>query len=296
MWINYHHLFYFKVIAEEQSVSKAAEKLRLGQPTLSAQLKQFEDYLGVKLFDRYHKKLVLTEQGKIALSYAQNIFKLGSEMVDTLQDRIVPEKIKLQIGSLDSIPKGLVAELSQACYQKFNVQIGFVEGSLDYLLRELDAHKIDLLISNYLPYQKETKTTTHRLISRQEVKVFGAGSYKNLKKKFPEGLNQQKMILPSFESKVRADLDHWFRINQLQMDIVAESQDLSLKKHLALADLGLIACTEAAVADLLQTNQLFELGTVKGVFEEIYLISQDRKMKNPVAQFLMSEGFQIKGT
>ena len=56
-WVNYHHLFYFKAIAEEGSVSKAAGKLRLGQPTLSAQLKQFEESLNVQLFERQHKKL-----------------------------------------------------------------------------------------------------------------------------------------------------------------------------------------------------------------------------------------------
>ena len=296
MWINYHHLFYFKVIAEEQSVSKAADKLRLGQPTLSAQLKQFEDYLGVKLFDRYHKKLVLTEQGKIALNYAQNIFKLGSEMVDTLQDRIVPEKIKLQIGSLDSIPKHLVTELSLSCYKKFNVQIGFVEGSLDYLLRELEAHKIDILISNYLPHQKESRSFSYKLISKQEIKFYGGASFKSLKKKFPEGINLQKMILPSFESKVRADLDHWFRLHQLQMDVIAESQDLSLKNYLAKAELGMIACSEYAVADLVSADQLFEIGTVKGVYEEIYILSQDRKIKNPVAQYLMQEATFFKDT
>ena len=87
-WINYHHLFYFKTIAEEGSVSKAAEKLRLGQPTLSSQLIQFEDNLGVKLFDRSHKKLILTEQGNIALDYAKNIFRMGSEMYEVLHDRL----------------------------------------------------------------------------------------------------------------------------------------------------------------------------------------------------------------
>ncbi len=92
-WINYHHLYYFKTIAEEESVSKAAHKLRLGQPTLSAQLKQFEEQLGVQLFERKHKKLLLTEQGRIALDYAQNIFRLGGEMFEVLNDHITPTRV-----------------------------------------------------------------------------------------------------------------------------------------------------------------------------------------------------------
>ena len=91
-WINYHHLNYFRVIASEGSISKAAEKLRLGQPTLSAQLKQFEEQLGVRLFDRQHKKLILTEQGKIALNYAQTIFKLGFEMVCSNFPSLIDQK------------------------------------------------------------------------------------------------------------------------------------------------------------------------------------------------------------
>ena len=79
-WINYHHLYYFKTIAEEGTVSRAAEKLRLGQPTLSAQLKQFEDQLDVQLFERVNKRLVLTEHGRIALDYAKNILDLRGKM------------------------------------------------------------------------------------------------------------------------------------------------------------------------------------------------------------------------
>ncbi|MFY7929999.1 MAG: LysR family transcriptional regulator, partial [Oligoflexus sp.] len=86
-WINYHHLFYFMTIAETGSVSKAAQKLRLGQPTLSAQLKQFEENLGVQLFERQHKKLILSEQGRVALDYARSIFKMGNEMYEVLHDR-----------------------------------------------------------------------------------------------------------------------------------------------------------------------------------------------------------------
>lgn len=107
-WINYHHLFYFKTIAEEGTVSKAAIKLRLGQPTLSAQLKQFEKNLGVQLFERHKKRLVLTEHGKVALDYSKNIFRMGSEMYEVLHDRLRPARPALHLGALDSVPKQIV--------------------------------------------------------------------------------------------------------------------------------------------------------------------------------------------
>ncbi|MFZ4405227.1 MAG: LysR family transcriptional regulator, partial [Pseudobdellovibrionaceae bacterium] len=150
-WINYHHLLYFKTIAEENSVSKAALKLRLGQPTLSAQLKQFEENIGVKLFERQHKKLVLTEQGKVALDYARNIFKMGEEMYEVLHDQLTPNRVHLQIGALDSIPKQIILQLSKAALKVQACTISLIEGKADEIIRELNAHRIDLFVTNHLP-------------------------------------------------------------------------------------------------------------------------------------------------
>jgi LysR family transcriptional activator of nhaA len=123
-WMNYHHLYYFKVIAEEGSVSKAAQKLHIGQPTLSAQLKQFEESLQITLFERQHKKLILTEQGKVALEYAQSIFKMGNEMVEVLNDRLISTRTHLQIGALDSIPKQIILNLNET-HANNNYSTGF---------------------------------------------------------------------------------------------------------------------------------------------------------------------------
>jgi LysR family transcriptional regulator, transcriptional activator of nhaA len=127
-WLNYHHLFYFKTIAEEGSVSKAAARLRLGQPTLSAQLKQFEDAIGVQLFERQHKKLLLTEQGRVALEYAKGIFRMGSEMMEAVHDRVQSAKPLLAIGALDSVPKQAVLQLVRAALKISPCQITLVEG------------------------------------------------------------------------------------------------------------------------------------------------------------------------
>jgi LysR family transcriptional activator of nhaA len=150
-WINYHHLFYFKTIAEEGTVSKAADKLRLGQPTLSAQLKQFEETLGVQLFERHHKKLVLTEQGKVALDYSKSIFKMGSEMYEVLHDRLKPLKPSLHLGALDSVPKQIILQLVKHAFRIAPCQITLSEGKSDELLRELTSHRMDLMVTNFLP-------------------------------------------------------------------------------------------------------------------------------------------------
>ena len=113
-WINYQHLLYFKTIATEGSIALAADRLRLGPPTLSAQLKQFEETIGVKLFERQHKNLTLTEAGRVALQYANDIFRTGDEMLELLHDRLAPMRTHVQIASLDSIPKQLTLAVAKA--------------------------------------------------------------------------------------------------------------------------------------------------------------------------------------
>ncbi|MDD5657668.1 MAG: LysR family transcriptional regulator, partial [Elusimicrobia bacterium] len=95
--LNYHHLYYFFVVAREGSVAKAKEKLLLSQPTISAQIKELEEYLGHPLFERRKQRLHLTEDGRMALDYAERIFDLGEELKDVLSDRPPHARLRAQI-------------------------------------------------------------------------------------------------------------------------------------------------------------------------------------------------------
>ena len=86
-WLNYHHLLYFWTVVREGGVSKAAEKLRLSQPTVSAQVKMLKDALGERLFQRKGRTLVLTDVGRVVDRYADEIFTLGYELLETLKGR-----------------------------------------------------------------------------------------------------------------------------------------------------------------------------------------------------------------
>lgn len=282
-WINYHHLYYFKTIAEEESVSKAASKMRLGQPTLSAQLKQFEEQIGVQLFERKHKKLVLTEQGRIALDYAQNIFRLGSEMFEVLNDHITPARVHLKIGALDSIPKELILQLSKSAYAVAPCNISLVEGRIEDMIQDLSAHRLDLLVTNYIPVSADTKNLVHRSVVKKPVSIFGSPRFKNLRKDFPESVSGQKFVVPTFDSKLRHDIEHWAKQNQIKMDIIAETQDISLKKMLAVDGIGLIPAAAHNVAQQVASGELIEMGTLKGISDELFLVAAERKIANPIA-------------
>lgn len=285
-WINYHHLFYFKTIAEEGSVSKAAARLRIGQPTLSAQLKQFEDTIGVQLFERQHKKLILTEHGKLALDYAKSIFKMGSEMYEALHDRLKPARPPLHLGALDSVPKHVILQLVKQAFKISPCQITLSEGKSGELLRELTAHRIDILLSNFLPAGVDAKGLQPRLISKKNVWIYGAPKFKFLRKDFPLSISGQPIVLPTYDSRLRQDIDHWAKLNQIELNIIVESQDVSMKKLMATEGLGLIAAATHTVTRKLLSGDLVEIGPLQGVHEELYLVTTQRKIENPIASEL----------
>ncbi|MBK9324357.1 MAG: LysR family transcriptional regulator [Bdellovibrionaceae bacterium] len=287
-WINYHHLFYFKTIAEEGTVSKAAEKLRIGQPTLSAQLKQFEDAIGVQLFERQHKKLVLTEQGKVALDYSKNIFKMGSEMYEVLHDRLKPLRPSLHIGSLDSVPKQIVLQLVKQALKISPCQITMSEGNSDQLLRELSTHRMDLMISNFLPTGIDSKGLFPKAITKKNVAFYGHPKFRNLRKGFPKSLSGQSMILPTYDSKLRYDIDHWAKVHEIELNVIAEGQDIATKKLMAIDGLGIIPTATHTVTRQVLSGELTEIGQLQGVHEELFLITAQRKIANPIAAKLMT--------
>ncbi len=286
-WINYHHLFYFKTIAELGSISKAAEKLLLGQPTLSAQLKQFEENLGVQLFERQHKRLILTEHGKIALEYGKNIFSLGDEMYEALHDRMRPSKMNISIGALDSIPKQVMLQLTQTALKVAPCKITLIEGKFDDLIREIRAHKVDIAVTNFFPRSEATKGLFHRSLSKRPVSIYGAPRFLNLAKKFPESLEGQPFVLPTFESQLRYDIEHWLKLTGLNVDVIAETQDIALKKLMCTGQLAMIPASLPTVQRQVEARELVEIGKVPGVFEEFFLITSERKISNPIAQALM---------
>lgn len=285
-WLNYHHLFYFKTIAEEGSVSKAALKLRIGQPTLSAQLKLFEDVLEVQLFERQHRKLILTEQGQLALNYAKNIFKLGSEMYEVLHDRMQTQKPTLHIGALDSISKQIVLNMTKSALKISSCHITLSEGKSDELLRELMAHNIDLVLTNFLPTGANAKGLYPKLLAKNNVAFYASPKFKKLKNKFPESISTQPLIVPTYDSKLRLDIEHWAKLHKVELNIIIESQDVSVKKLLASHEFGLIPAAQHMVSEQLKNNELIEIGRLNGVYEELYLISAQRKIENSLAATL----------
>lgn len=287
-WLNYHHLQYFYTIAQEGSIAKASAKLNVGQPSLSTQLKQLEDQLGRPLFERSKQRLYLTEAGKIAYEYADQVFRLGGEMLEALEERMQNNRIHVQIGALDSVPKHITKEVILKAYASGNCMVSVLEGSGDRLLRDLSAHGLDLLLSNYPP-SVDFQTVYAKSVAKLDVVVCAHEKFKYLKKNFPKSLEGQPFVFPTIHSKLRRDIDHYFSVNNIKVDCVAETQDTSLQNLLGTEGIGLIPIADIAANELVKEKKLVVLGKMKGVYEEIWLMSASRKIENPIAAKLMKE-------
>ena len=137
-WLNYHHLLYFWTVAREGSIARACESLHLSQPTISAQLRALETALGVKLFERRGRGLVLTETGRLVYRYAEEIFSVGRELQDTLKGRAVGLPPRLAVGIVDAMPKRVAYHLLEPALRLPEpVRLTCSEGKPEALLAEL---------------------------------------------------------------------------------------------------------------------------------------------------------------
>lgn len=288
-WLNYHHLLYFKAIAMEGGIAKAAKKLRLGQPTLSTQMKQFEEMLGHTLFDRSKRQLQLTEAGRLVLGYASEIFKLGDEMLDALFDQHSTAKIQVQIGATDTVPKHMTLRIFHKALETYDCVVSITEGHGDELLRELRAHRVDLVVSNYQPSIADSAGFYAKSIAKMQIVVCGASKFANLKRGFPESLNGQPFIFPTLQSKLRHDVEHYLKLREICVITKAEVQDTSLQKLMGTHGDGLIAIALPAAEELIVSKELFLIGTLQDVHEELWLVAAQRKIQNPVAASIMKD-------
>ena len=288
-WLNYHHLYYFWITANEGSISNASRKLRVGQPTISTQIRTLEESLNQILFNRKSRGLHLTEAGKVVLDYANQIFSLGNELMEVVKDETFSKRTHIHIGALDGVPKSLIQSVIHSAQRIAPCLITVIEGKGDFLFMELLAHRIDLVVSNFAPTIGNSKQYFSRLLEKIPITIFSTKKFQSLKRKFPKSLQDQPFIMPTLDSKLRHDLNHYFQINKITVDVVIETQDTSIQKLLGNEGMGLVPLPNFAGKDLVKEGKLIKIGSLQGVTEDFWLVSSPRKFSNPIAETLMKD-------
>jgi LysR family transcriptional activator of nhaA len=285
-WLNYHHLFYFWTVARAGSIAKASQELRLAQPTISNQLKTLEASLGVKLLERQGRRLVLTDVGRTALRYADDIFRSGQEMQRALKGLPTGQRLRLMVGVVDVIPKRLAALLLQPAVEAYpDLILVCREGPLSQLLASLAVHELDVVLADAPATEAvKVKAFNHRL-GDCGTTLFAAPRLAHLRKDFPRSLHGAPALLPAEGTAVRRALDAWLAGLGIQPRLAGEFDDSALMKVFGARGMGFFAVPRVLEEEIRTQYGVVVLGRTEEVRESFYAITVERKLRHPgVAQ------------
>ncbi len=281
-WLNYHHLYYFWLVVREGGVAAAARRLRLAHPTVSAQVKLLEDALGEPLLMRQGRNVVPTEVGRTVYRYADEIFALGGELVDTVRGRPTGRPERLVVGIAEAVPK-LIAKrlLGPALALGRSVSLVCREDKPERLFAALASHEVDVVLTDGpLPSGSGVKAFNH-LLGESGVVVLGTKALvKRHRKRFPGSLADAPMLLPTVGTDLRRGIDAWFDVLGVRPDVVAEFDDPALLKVIAQDGAGLFFAPEVLADEVCAQYGVTVLGRVPGLTERFYAISPERRVRN----------------
>ncbi len=280
-WLNYHHLLYFWVVAREGGLVAAGRELRLAPPTLSGQIRTLEETLGKKLFARSGRRLVLTDVGRVAFRYADEIFGLGRELAAALDENAAPASSRLELGVTDAVPKMIVRRLlGPVLALDPAVRVVCHHGRLDALATDLGAHALDAVIADApLPSGSNVRAFSHPLGASQATVFAAPPLAKRLRRGFPRSLDGAPMLLPVPGSSLRRSIDAWLDSSELRPRIVAEVEDSALLKALAEDGSGVFVAPSVVEEEVRSHYGVDVVGTVSAIVERFFLISPERRLK-----------------
>jgi LysR family transcriptional regulator, transcriptional activator of nhaA len=282
-WLNYHHLLYFWAVVREGGVSRAAEKLRLAQPTVSAQVKLLEETLGQPLFDREGRRLVLTDTGRVVYRYADEIFGIGRELMETLKGRSPGRPLTLNVGVANAVPKLIVHRLLQpALVRELPMHLQCIEDSTETLLAALATHSLDVVISDIPPPPHVRVKVFGHLLGESETSIFAAAPLAaRLRRRFPHSLNDAPLFLPTPTTALRRSLDQWMDAEDIHPEVVGEFDDSALMKAFGQAGTAAFPAPAVIENEVVRQYKVHVVGRLKTVRERYYAISAERRLKHP---------------
>lgn len=284
-WLNYHHLLYFWTVVKEGGVAQAAKALRLAPPTISGQVRALEGSLELKLFDRAGRKLELTEAGRMVFHYADEIFNLGGELLDTIKGRPTGRPLRLRVGVSDVLPKLLCHDLLEPALRLPEpVQIVCHGDKTERLLAALAVQSLDLVLSD-VPVGGSIKVRAFNHLLGECGLTFLATPdlARKYRRGFPKSLEGAPLLVPTGESLVRRSLDHWFESIGVRPHFVAEFDDSGLLKSFGQGGEGIFGVPSVVEAGVRKQYGVHIVGRTQEVIERFYAITVERRIKHPAA-------------
>lgn len=285
--LNYNHLRYFWAVAHEGSLTRAAERISLSQSALSVQIQKLERQVGHPLFERVGKKLVLTEAGRIALDYADTVFKAGDELMSTLQGRPAASRQVLRVGALTTLSRNFQLEFLRPLVGRSDVELIVRSGAMRELLAQIEAHEIDVVLANSAAGRDARSPLRNHLLNEQPVSLVGRPRLDGRLFRFPDDLRTEPVLLPSLDSDIRVAFDRVLELAGIQPIILAEVDDMAMLRLLAREREGVTLVPPIVVRDELDTGVLVEHCRIPEVTESFYAIVQQRRFPNQLLSELL---------
>lgn len=287
-WLNYHHLRYFWAVATEGSLARAAARLRVSQPSISAQIHELEEALGEKLFRREGRRNVLTDAGVVAFRYAGEIFSLGEEMMHAVRRRPGVRTMRLYVGVADSLPKLVTYVMLKPVFARAEkAHVICREGKMDDLLAQLAAHRIDILLTDEPATSSADVRAFNHLLGESGTTFCAApGLASVLRRQFPRSLHGAPALLPLENSTFRRSLEQWFRHKGVEPHVLAEFEDAALMKVMAANDEGFLPIPTVVVPEAIERYGLEIVGTADECRSQFHAITAERRITHPLVSLI----------
>jgi LysR family transcriptional activator of nhaA len=287
--INYHHLYYFWRIALTGSITKTSHECHVSQSALSQQLKQLENNIGVVLFERIGRQLVLTDMGKKVLSYANEIFTAGEELQSFIKRGNSSIQRHISIGVLTTLSRNFTESFISPLLKDPNVSFTLATRGMTNLLDGLVNHDFDLVLTNRsVSEQNDDAIWQNQLISRQSLSIIGPTEIKP-NTSFPKNYEQFKWVLPTERTEIRSAFDaHCARLNY-QPKIIGEADDMAMLRLLVRDTGTLTALPPVVVKDELENSLLSEYQKLPNIYENFYAITIKRTFTPEIVNSLLEK-------
>ncbi|MTJ79561.1 MAG: LysR family transcriptional regulator [Telmatospirillum sp.] len=288
--LNYNHLRYFWAVAHDGSLTRAAGRLNLSQSALSVQIQKLEHQLGHRLFERSGKKLVLTEAGRIALDYADTVFKAGDELLNTLRGQPVASRQTLKVGAQTTLSRNFQLEFLRPLVGRADVDLIVRSGTMRELTAQLETQAIDVILSNRGAVQDAHSSLRSFLLNQQPVSLVGHPRPGQKTFRFPDDLATVPVLLPSLDSEIRISFDRLLERTGIRPVILAEVDDMAMLRLLARERQGVTLVPPIVVRDELESGVLVEHYRIPEVTETFYAIVKKRRFPNRLLRDLLPVG------
>jgi LysR family transcriptional activator of nhaA len=272
------------MVGKTGSIARASEQLYLSPQSISVQLGDLENSLGVQLLRKVGRGLELTDMGRRVFSYADEIFSLGNELLEVAQHQEVRKSTPFRIGITDSVPKSVAYRVIEPMlHMDEPIRLICKEGKLADLLSDMSVNQLDLVIADRpMPSNLNVRAYNH-LLGESKLAIFAAKSLIDTQseKSFPKVLHNAPFLMPGEDFAFQKKLHSWMESKKIYPNIVGEFDDSALLKSFGQAGAGFFAGPDAIADYICRQYEVERLGQVEAVTEQLYAITTERRLTHP---------------